>query len=272
MSNAGIPWAWVIQILILGIFLIVVTIRPKGIWQIGKMLEQDDESRGKIASIVDIAQKREINTINSLIKKFVNTTDEINEIYLKDKISNSIDYAIKRHDWYEDQRFRIFQFIIAVSTVILTVVGLSIDSQFITQNRLHVILFGLIFIALTSIILSSYIYNAELDGDRSYRLVSDIRFWFFRYNLPEHSDKADSQSALVERAKEVLSQRERFFDRASENFNLDKSIREDLEQIFILHTLQRYKSESLSQLRWLLPYLVIFFAIEVGFLLILAVA
>jgi hypothetical protein len=39
-----------------------------------------------------------------------------------------------------------------------------------------------------------------------------------------------------------------------ENFYSDKSLREDLEQLFILQVLQLYKTESLTRLRWLLAY------------------
>ena len=105
-------------------------------------------------------------------------------------------------------------------------------------------------------------YNAELDGDRPYRLVSDIRFWYFRYNIPTHSESVSGGSVLNS-AGSVLRERANFIDRISKNFTLKNSIREDLEQIFILQVLQRYKSESLTRMRWSLVYLICCFTIQV---------
>ena len=63
-------------------------------------------------------------------------------------------------------------------------------------------------------------------------------------------------------AESVADERERFFSRIGENFSLKASLREDLEQLFILHTLQRYKSESLKRMRWVLSYFLVFAALQ----------
>jgi hypothetical protein len=222
-------------------------------------------------------QGTQAEEIESLVKQFQNAlTNEANAFgYFKEKLFRAIDYAIRRHDWYEDQRSRVLQQTMTISFAILTI-SLGVTSlliqKAISSSELFATLAGFIGLAVISIGRSAWLYNAELDIDRPYRLVSDIRFWFFRYNLPKASRELLSGDTVRSLAAEVIDERKRFFERIGPNLSLDRSMREDLEQLFILQVLQRSKSESLLKLRWLLAYLALFTAIEVIIVFLLLVA
>jgi hypothetical protein len=152
----------------------------------------------------------------------------------------------------------------AILTISLTVTGLVIQKNLNSQySDIFACLGGFIVLSVISIAWSAWLYNSELDKDRPYRSVSDIRFWYYRYNLPARSALISAGESLLSQAQAVLEERKIFFDRISDNLKVGESMREDLEQLFILQVLQRYKSESLSQLRWLLSYLALFTGIEV---------
>jgi hypothetical protein len=128
---------------------------------------------------------------------------------------------------------------------------------------MNILFYGFFGIAVIALCFAIYHYNKELGADRPYRFISDIRTWYFRYNLPEHSSSGDS--AMLSAANDVANQRKQFFSRVVDNIAPDTSLREDIEQLFILQVLQRYKSESLHSLQWILTYTI--FALIAQFVL-----
>jgi hypothetical protein len=181
--------------------------------------------------------------------------------YFVKKLFAAIDYAVKRHDWFEDQRSRIFQTTLTLLSAVLAVV--AIIAKVGVNKPLPLIL--LITAAGTSIVFvkMAWLYSKELNADRPYRLVSDVVFWFFRYNLPSTPMGGFTAETAKAAATKVLEERKRFFDRVTEHFPLFKSVREDIEQLFILQVLQHYKSESLTKMQWLLNYFIIFACLQV---------
>ncbi len=67
-------------------------------------------------------------------------------------------------------------------------------------------------------------------------------------------------------ANEIFSERSAYFDRLMDNVTLTASLREDIEQLFTLQTLQRYKSESLTRMRWTMSYFMLAALLQVGVL------
>ena len=245
-------------------YIALIALAPKGVWNLQIRLQQNLPAADLVTLLVQQAQRDEVGQILNRLSKHSFTSDET-FAYAKDKLFRAIDYAIRRHDWYEDQRSRVFQQTMTISLAILTI-SLTISSIAITNKvftlNVSICMLGFILLALISIIGSAHLYNSELDRDRPYRLVSDIRFWYFRYNLPKHSTEGAKSPGVASLAEGVLNERKRFFDRVSCNLHIGSSMREDLEQLFILQVLQRYKSESLTKLRWLLSYLAIFASLE----------
>ena len=246
----------VIEIFLLLGLLIVLTMLPTGSW---KSKEEKDDAGSSLKKKIDSHNADEIKNISSSIQADQNI--EAIE-YLEKKISNSINYAINRHDWYENQRKSIFQFILTGFSIVIALNGLILKStETIASSEKYFLIFSFL-LAILPVTFALWHYNHELDSDRPYRLVSDIRYWYFRYNLPEKSDNLADATTLT-KAEAVLSERKIFFDRCCENFDYAKSVREDLEQIFILHVLQRYKHESLKKLRYCLVYFIVAFCLHI---------
>jgi len=249
---------YLIEALLLVTYAAAVFCLPKGMWPTRSKLLRDPESNAAIDKLKSEIKDSELRVLNSRVAKPAAEPDQFSRI--QDKLFRAIDYAIRRHDWYEDQRFRIFQTVVGVATLALTFSGFFLKDL---QPKVHYYLpfaglFLLIFIALVAALFQ---YNKELDADRPYRLISDIRFWFFRYNLAQHSSVFSGPN-IKARANAVAEMRRRFFDRIGEVLESYAGMREDFEQLFILQVLQLYKNESLKRLRWLLGYTLIFLPIH----------
>jgi hypothetical protein len=250
--------------LILAAFMIFLFTLPGGIEPIGPKPGPELEAKAEALRAKEICSLHEIA---------LSVKPEDTFAYLREKLFRAIDYAIRRHDWYEEQRARVFQQVMTsalwILTASVTIVGIGIRADAGTVGKRFAsleLLLGLsvlVIIALVSLLRAVVLYNSELDANRPYRLISDIRFWFFRYNMPAHLAAASTKDDIHAQGEAVISERERFFSRIKANLNLEPSLREDFEQLFILQVLQRYKSDSLRYLRYLLSYLSVFFGIEV---------
>ena len=245
---------YIADLLIFIAFIVLINRLPKGIWKTGKTRQSE-----KIDELSNKLRAKELKSVKSL-KVFSsqsnNSKNNIFESYQQEKTFRAIDYAIGRHDWYESQRANIFRITIALCGILVSIVTIfaRLESEDITTISSGLISLSLI--TLISLGRSVLLYNAELDGDRPYRLISDIRYWYFRYNLPKHSSESEEMRSPLNRAEAVAIERRDFFERVTSHNKLEKSVREDLEQIFILQVLQRYKHESLTKMRWQLSYLV----------------
>lgn len=210
----------------------------------------------KIKSFKKELQNNEKDIISSSISKE-------DEPYFLEKIQNTINYCIGRHDWYESQRGKIFTLTLWAIGISVTLWSIGLERDSITSVNFN---YSIIISILTSLIFATFEYLIELDNHRSYRLLADIRFWFFKYNFSSEniSDKDDIK---IKKAKNVKTQRFEFMNRLKENFSKEKSIREDLEQIFILQILQNSKHQSLKRLKNILAFSLIIFALHLVFLL-----
>jgi hypothetical protein len=252
-------------------FLICMSFLPQGIWQIGRFRRPDDFAadasnlRDRLSAIRKQQAGSEVAEIEKILSRMLDDPamrDAKSYDYFTQKISASIEYSIKRHDWYEDQRARLFQASLTLMTGVLAVVAIALRaaSTVTASQEKALIVLGLITVG--SVLRVILLYNRELDADRPYRLIADIRLWFFRYNLPGVGGKRTTKRNALSSAEDVASERKRFMSRVLENTDLALSIREDLEQIFTLQVLQRYKSESLTRIRWALSYFLMFASIQ----------
>jgi hypothetical protein len=118
------------------------------------------------------AQEFEKNLLSSFSDKLSSLSPVDKLKYAGDRISKAIDYASRRHDWYEDQRAKMFQGTVTISSAIFIVAGIAKD---FSNHGVPIALLGFLAIALIGLGFAVYYYNSELDSNRSYRLVSDIR-------------------------------------------------------------------------------------------------
>lgn len=232
--------------------------------------KNDPSHKDKISSILKKTQEEELDKIKSDVTGILSEKDKSSRDYFTAKISSAIDYAIKRHDWYEEQRAKILQSGFSLFSFTALVLGIIIKTSpnFVASFTVKLTVLVIAILCLITILRVVVLYNSELDADRPYRLISDIKTWYFRYNLP--SSSMDCLKAIEQQANKVANERKEFFDRIISQVDLNQSIREDLEQIFILQVLQRYKSESLTKMRWTISAYVV--AMTVLFCLLIAIS
>lgn len=227
---------------------------PNGLARFAKRYSAPDPT--DVQPAIAEEQVREKALIKPLVDLIsIPTSDKTND-YFRQKVFATIDYAIKRHDWYEEQRARLLQISITVITLNISAIAIIAKSNIIIDFSTVYLVSCVAIISLLSLVKLLYLYNIELDADRPYRNYSDIRWWYFRYNFQPASTNIPDQEW-------ALKQRFLFFKRIEQCSTLEQSLREDLEQLFILQILQRYKSESLRQIRWAASYFYIFAAIEI---------
>jgi len=154
------------------------------------------------------AQEFEKNLLSSFTDKLSSLSPVDKLKYAGDRISKAIEYASRRHDWYEDQRGKMFQGAVTISSAIFIVAG-WIAKDF-SNHGVPIALLGFLSIALIGLVFAVYYYNSELDSNRSYRLVSDIRIWYFKYNLPGSSSASSNGRSAVELANAVINERKIF--------------------------------------------------------------
>jgi hypothetical protein len=212
-----------------------------------KFLAATEQRRADIRGLIEESQAQERNLIG--------TIEQLEQAdYVRQKIFAAIDYAIKRHDWLEEQRTRILGLSVTAATIIVAAIAIFVKTGPIDIMQ-GLSLGALLAIAVLSLCRMVLLYNAELDAHRPYRIISDIRFWYFKYLIPSPPARHDDP---IELAKSMLQDRQKYVKSLRENLELSKSIREDVEQIFILQVLQRYKSESLTRMRHLLLVFTVF--------------
>ncbi len=182
-------------------------------------------------------------------------------LYDKDKIIERlyrmILYTLGRQDWYDNRMHRLLNIGIAF---IATSVALA---TFMSAVNPHIQLITRIFGWLTTgcifsigISLTSY-YNSKLARDHPYRKIVDIRSWYFIYNFP--SGLKDNISKNFEETKKQVEETidayrvflNRWLEYSSEQ---DKVIEEDLEQVFILQLLQKYRYQAVKNMSRILYY------------------
>jgi hypothetical protein len=234
----------ILEALLFLVFLGALTRAPDGTWPIGRLRRPATPSNEErtlkeaLSRLRDKQEGGELAAVKIALVEALAADQSKSFDYFSKKMFAAIDYAIKRHDWYEEQRSKLFQAALTIMTGVLTVIALIVraGNSLDANSRLALDYLGAI--TLVAVLRIVALYHAELDRDRPYRLISDIRFWYFRYNLPSRSVRGVNKDNAEALAQEVARERSRFFDRAIANTSLSDSIREDFEQLFILHTLQ----------------------------------
>jgi hypothetical protein len=165
-----------------------------------------------------------------------------------DRLWRMIDYAIKRQDWYEDQRNKVLSLGIALLGLASFLVGglLTEQAGYMPLFRLSAVA-TLIALVLTA---TSVIYEYVKGGSSEYthRELADIRSWFFAYTVRKEVLNAavsdpqfnhQNKLALLDAWKEFVQQWSAYQAKDT------RSITEDLQQVFILFLFQAMKRNSL---------------------------
>jgi hypothetical protein len=177
--------------------------------------------------------------------------------YLQDRLYRMIDYGAGRQDWYEDQRHRFLQ--IGLGLLAAGAAGAAFVATVVSAQAMGTKLAAwLATICLLGVGLALVVfYNRQTGLDHPYRRVVDIKTWYFKYTFP--SRLADRQSRKLHRAKtqvqEIVDSMPVFLERLFSVREEEQGfIKEDLEQVFVLQLLQRYRSQQVKKLSNILSW------------------
>ncbi|BCM21160.1 hypothetical protein [Mesorhizobium sp. J8] len=168
---------------------------------------------------------------------------------VQDRVYRMIEYAVGRHDWYEDQRGKLFQaalgmlsFIAAAAAIVNSVGGSKYFVFFLGM--------GLIILGITACRLIM-MYTEVSEKNHPYRKAADIKSWYYRYTVS--GDIIDDLDVLVGQDKEAAVEDVRknfraFLTAISGSIDAKVLLKEDLQQVFILYLLQNYRQMNLKRM------------------------
>lgn len=170
---------------------------------------------------------------------------------ISDRLGKMIDYAIKRHDWYEDQRSKTLSLGLALLGLSGFLVGgllsQSVESlpffwAFATLTLLSILI--------TAVwIILQYGWGSQLTY--THRALADIRSWYFAYTIKSDGPDPDIHDADKDEENKIklIANWEAFLERWSEFRNRKNAfVVEDLQQVFVLFLLQNIKRQSLRDM------------------------
>jgi hypothetical protein len=194
---------------------------------------------------MDEAKKRAQDIEAASVEKITDTKDG----KVQERLYKMIDYGIRRVDYYEDQRHRFLQLglgIMATGAGLLAVLA-RLNITFRAIEDISLWLFALSPL-LTGIVLV-YLFNRSIGFSYPYRKIVDIRSWYFTYNFPKGMDDNlnKNQRKAQKQVNDVVDALKTFLDRWISLHKQEKGfLKEDLEQVFILQLLQRYRRQQVE--------------------------
>ncbi|MCK4637051.1 MAG: hypothetical protein KAT49_04140, partial [Methanomicrobia archaeon] len=184
-------------------------------------------------------------------KEIINKKKYPNLEEYQERLYRMILYCIGRHDWYDKIRLHFLD--IGLAFCASSIAAITLISKYWTGlcffTKIFILLAVLIILILGLLLI--YFYNESLGEDHPYRKIADIRSWYFIYNLPYLMDSSLSKNK-DEAKKQIESVINSF--KASTNRWLEYTedpydfIREDLEQVFILQLLQKYRYQFIKRM------------------------
>jgi hypothetical protein len=170
---------------------------------------------------------------------------------LLDRLSKMIDYAIKRQDWYEEQRNKTLSLGIALlglaSFLVTGLLNPAIEPMY--GFRIFATLTLLAIVGTGSAIILEYVSGAS--EAYTHRGIADIRSWFFAYVVKEPVLKAViADENNRERNKQIIVDAwKKFVEGWIEYQNHPMGfVAEDLQQVFILYLFQAMRRRSLRRM------------------------
>lgn len=128
--------------------------------------------------------KTEAKQIKSDLVKDLASSDRSEED-VQDRLYRMIEYAVERHDWYDEQRYRFLRIGLGVTAVASALAPLLANLPGSIETK-SLIAFALsVFVLLGTGVSLVIIYNRGVSKDHPYRRIADIRSWFFIYNQPK---------------------------------------------------------------------------------------
>jgi hypothetical protein len=171
---------------------------------------------------------------------------------IRERLYKMIQYAIDRHDWYENQRHRFLALSLGLLAIVATLspVLASLAAAIPTPVPAAAVA-SLVWISITAFLMI-VIYSRLIGPPYPYRGLADIRSWIFRYSFSAGASAprlSKRESVAENQVKEVLDAfknfKRRWLEIAQKPTNF---LAEDLEQVFILHLLQKHRADNLNKM------------------------
>jgi len=169
----------------------------------------------------------------------------------QERLYRMIDYAIKRHDWYEDQRNKTLALAIALLGLSSFLVSGLLSSG--ASDLLYFRIYGGLTIG--SIILTSltviFEYAKGAQEKYTHRSLADIRSWFFAYAINDSVIRSSVYDCNKNKENErrLINAWETFVQEWGNRQGNQQSIAiEDLQQVFILYLFQGIRRNSLRRM------------------------
>ena len=168
-----------------------------------------------------------------------------------DRLAKMIDYAIKRQDWYEEQRNRTLSLGVALLGLASFLVGGLLSSA--VENMHYFRLFGCV--TVLSIVATGVMiileYGIGATETYTHRSLAGIRSWFFAYIVKEEVAKeiVEDVNAQDKNRKILLEAWKNFVTGWLEYEQRPGAfLAEDLQQVFILYLFQAMRRASLRRM------------------------
>jgi len=161
-----------------------------------------------------------------------------------------IDYAIKRHDWYEDQRNKTLSLSIALLGLSSFLVAGLLNAEVKQMHWFRLFAgFSILSIVVTALlVIREYVAGAQ--KLYTHRSLADIRSWYFAYVVKDSIVTAATQD-LTSNSKneEIISTAWETFLRGWIEYQgpMHRGI-EDLQQVFVLYLFQGIRQRSLRRM------------------------
>jgi hypothetical protein len=177
-------------------------------------------------------------TFQSIGERLVGQIDEERRKTALDRLGKMIEYAIKRQDWYEDQRNKALSVGVTLLGLASFLVGGLLSAT--VEPMVYFRVFASFTLASVAVTSASIILEYAFGGSEAYthRGLADIRSWFFAYIVKEpvakaavlDLDQADHNRDVILEAWGQFVTGWVEYEQRPKGF-----IIEDLQQVFILY-------------------------------------
>ena|SRR3989442_1332474 len=167
---------------------------------------------------------------------------------IRDRLWNMIQYAIGRHDYWENYRTRYLTIATALFAVAATGISILVNAK-ITGVAAALLFAAFIDLGATGLYII-YRFRKETTPDYPYRKEAEVKSWIYLYTLPPNGKVLIDFKSNVARKKAAKKYVESLQDFSTRWMKLteEERMQEDLEQVLILYTLQAYKREFVKRL------------------------
>lgn len=191
---------------------------------------------------------------------------------LQNRLNDMIQYAVGRHDWYEDQRGKLFQAALAMISFIAAAAAIATSLTKDSYFFLFTFYFGLLILGYAACRII-FLYTEVSEKDHPYRRVADIKSWYYRYSLKNEQITDDMNGIYFSEEKDNILDDVRedfsiFVKNLSGNFFQTEYLYDDIQQLYILYTLQNYRQKNLKKMYVVVRRWVVTSSIFIGISLI----